>query len=133
MRRLYRDRWDKKVAGVCGGLGQFLKIDPTVIRLALVMLCVLTGVLPFLVIYLIAWMLIPQGPATYIELKCRKLHRSSKDRKIGGVCGGIAEILKIDPTIIRLVFIFAMILTGFFPLIIAYIVGVLIIPENPQN
>ena len=33
-----------------------------------------------------------------------RLHKSTKDKKIAGVCGGIAEYLNTDPTIIRLVF-----------------------------
>jgi phage shock protein C len=35
-KRLYRSRYERKVAGVCGGLGEFLGIDPTIIRLAFI-------------------------------------------------------------------------------------------------
>lgn len=133
MRRLYRDRWDKKIAGVCGGLGQLLKLDPTIIRLLLVIICIFTGVLPLLVLYIIAWMLIPLGPPTYIQFECKRLYRSVRDRKIAGICGGIAESLKIDATIVRIVMLFAMLLTGFFPLLIAYIIGTVIIPERPDQ
>ena len=132
MRHLYRDRWDKKVAGICGGLGQFLKLDPTVIRLLLVLVCILTAVLPVLILYLIAWMLIPLGPPTYVELDCKKLYRSTKDRKISGICGGIAETLHIDPTIVRLIVVIALFITGFIPIFVTYIIGSLIIPEKPH-
>lgn len=133
MKKLYRDRWDKKIAGVCGGLGALLKLDPTIIRLLLVIICIFTGVLPLLVLYIIAWMLIPLGPPTYIQFECRRLYRSVRNRKIGGICGGIAEGLKIDATIVRIVMLFAMLLTGFFPLLIAYIIGTVIIPEKPEE
>ena len=133
MKRLFRDRWDKKVAGFCGGLGQFLKIDPTIIRLILVMVCIFTGVLPVLILYIVAWMLIPLGPPTYIEFECKKLYRSVRDRKISGICGGIAEALSIDPTIVRLVVLFALLITGVVPVLVGYIVGTLIIPEKPDD
>ena len=133
MKRLYRDRWDKKIGGVCGGLGQLLSLDPTIIRLIVVMLCIFTGVLPLLVLYIIAWMLIPLGPPTYIQFECKRLYRSVRNRKIAGICGGIAEALKIDATIVRIVMLFAMLLTGFFPLLIAYFIGIVIIPEKPED
>lgn len=132
MKHLYRDRWDKKLGGVCGGLGQYLRVDPTLIRLLCIIICIITGVLPVLVVYIIAWMVIPPGPPAYIEFECKKLYRSVKDRKISGICGGIAEALAIDPTIVRLVVLFVMILTGFFPIFIAYLVGTFIIPEKPE-
>lgn len=133
MKKLFRDRWDKKIGGVCGGLGHFLGLDPTILRLLMVVICIFTGVLPLLVLYIIAWMLIPLGPPTYIQFECKRLYRSVRNRKIGGICGGIAESLKMDATLIRIVMLFAMVLTGFFPLIIAYIIGILIIPEKPED
>ncbi|PWJ95911.1 MULTISPECIES: PspC domain-containing protein [Oceanotoga] len=58
----------------------------------------------------------------------KRLYKSISDRKISGICGGIAEYFNIDPTIIRLLF-FALIFAGGFG-IIAYIVGMIIIPEK---
>ncbi|MDN3509429.1 MAG: PspC domain-containing protein [Candidatus Neptunochlamydia sp.] len=133
MKRLYRDRWDKKLAGVCGGIGQFLEVDPTVIRLLAIFLCVITAFLPFVVLYIIAWMLMPLGFPTYVQYDCHRLYRSVRDRKIAGICGGISEALKIDPIIVRLVTIIALIPTGFFPVIITYIIGIAIIPERPEG
>ena len=133
MKRLYRDRWDKKLAGVCGGLGQLLSLDPKIIRLILILICIFTGVLRLLVLYIIAWILIPLGPPTYNQFECNRLYRSVRDRKVGGICGGIAEALKIDPIIVRIVMLFAMLLTGFFPLLIAYVIGIVVIPEKPDE
>ena len=62
MRRLYLSQTDKKIFGVCGGIGETYDIDPTLIRLALVLLCVLTAILPVALTYIIAWAIIPKKP-----------------------------------------------------------------------
>ncbi len=62
MKRLYLSRTNKKVAGICGGIGETCDIDPTLIRLILVFLCVSTGILPILITYLVGWMVIPAKP-----------------------------------------------------------------------
>jgi phage shock protein C len=59
-----------------------------------------------------------------------KLYRSKSEAKIAGICGGIGEMLNVDPTIIRLAAIFAALLTVIFPFVIVYIVGWIIIPES---
>ncbi len=41
-----------------------------------------------------------------------KLHRSRRDRMIAGVCGGLAERLDVDPTIVRLIFVLLALLGG---------------------
>ena len=61
----------------------------------------------------------------------KKLYLSKNDKKMAGICGGLGEMLDFDSTIIRLAFVFIGIASGIFPLVIAYIVGWLIIPENP--
>ncbi|MCX6133397.1 MAG: PspC domain-containing protein [Ignavibacteriales bacterium] len=64
MKRLYRSYTDKKLAGLCGGLGVYLNVDPTVVRLAAVFGGILTGVFPFVIGYIIAWVLVPEAPAS---------------------------------------------------------------------
>lgn len=59
-----------------------------------------------------------------------KLHRSTQDRKLAGVCGGLGEALDVDPTIIRLVWAALAILTAGVPFTILYIAAGLIIPEE---
>jgi phage shock protein C len=60
----------------------------------------------------------------------KRFVRSRKDRKIAGVCGGLGELFNLDPTLVRLAFVFLWIVTGFVPLTIAYLVGWLIAPES---
>lgn len=60
-RRLYRSRADRMIAGVCGGLGQYVGIDPTVIRVIFALLVVF-GVGSGLLIYLVLMLIIPLEP-----------------------------------------------------------------------
>ncbi|HEV2490765.1 MAG TPA: PspC domain-containing protein [Candidatus Acidoferrales bacterium] len=61
----------------------------------------------------------------------RRLQRSLVDCKIGGVCGGIAEYMDTDPTIVRLVWAVVTFFTGIVPGCIAYLVAWLIMPPGP--
>jgi len=61
----------------------------------------------------------------------RQLRRSQTDRKISGVCGGIAEYLNVDPTLIRLAAVALAIITGG-AFIIAYIVAMIVMPQAAQ-
>ena len=61
----------------------------------------------------------------------KKLYRSRKDKKISGVCGGIAEFFKIDATIIRLIWALAILCAG--TGLLAYIVCAFVIPEAPED
>jgi phage shock protein C len=59
----------------------------------------------------------------------RQLMRSTTNRMIGGVCGGLGEYSNIDPTLIRLAAVLLFFVTG--PgMVIAYIIMALIIPEQ---
>ncbi|GAH55174.1 unnamed protein product [marine sediment metagenome] len=60
----------------------------------------------------------------------KRLYRSRKDRKLCGVCGGIAEYLNADPTIVRLLWTALTIFSEFFLGIILYLACCLIIPEE---
>jgi phage shock protein C len=56
-KRLYRSQKDRKIAGVCGGLGEYFDVDPTLIRIIAVVFAITgTGLLA----YLIAWLVVPE-------------------------------------------------------------------------
>lgn len=59
----------------------------------------------------------------------KKLYRSNTNRKLCGVCGGLAEYFDIDPIIIRLIFIFLTLFVGGGLLI--YLICALVIPKSP--
>ncbi len=63
----------------------------------------------------------------------KKLYRSQDNRRIAGVCGGLGETYDIDPTLLRLLFVFLALVSGVLPVVIAYIVGWIIIPLKPQR
>ncbi|MFH0956945.1 MAG: PspC domain-containing protein, partial [Candidatus Aenigmatarchaeota archaeon] len=60
-----------------------------------------------------------------------RLYRSGKERILGGVCGGIAQHLGIDPVIVRLLWIAASLAWGFG--IILYLICWIVIPRNPKD
>jgi len=59
-KRLYRSHDDKRLFGVCGGIGRFLRIDATLIRIGFILLTLFTGI-PLLVYFLLA-LVIPKKP-----------------------------------------------------------------------
>ena len=60
----------------------------------------------------------------------KKLYKSQEDRKICGVCGGIAQYLNIDSTLVRL--IWAVLAVCFGSGILIYIIAALVMPDSPQ-
>ncbi len=60
-RRLYRSRSDRMVAGVAGGMADYLGIDPTIVRILWV-LAFLPGGVPGTVLYGLCWLLMPSEP-----------------------------------------------------------------------
>lgn len=130
-KKLFRARKDRVFGGICGGLGHYLRIDPIFIRLLTIFICVFTAILPVLLVYLICCVLIPLEPKGLQPKPFKRLYRSRIDRKIGGVCGGLGQLFKMDSTILRLIVILVCFLTGLVPVILAYLVGWIIIPEEP--
>ncbi len=63
MRKLYMSKKDRKIFGICGGIGQTYDIDPTLIRLIVVFLCIATAILPVVLTYLAAWIIVPEKTA----------------------------------------------------------------------
>ena len=61
----------------------------------------------------------------------KRLTRSTSDRRLAGVCGGIAQYLNVDPTVVRIIFLFAF-LCGSFGFW-AYIIVWLAAPEDNQG
>ena len=59
----------------------------------------------------------------------KRLYRSRTDRMIGGVCGGIARYLNVDPTLVRLLAVIGLVLMG--GTFWAYVIMWVVIPEEP--
>jgi phage shock protein C len=60
-----------------------------------------------------------------------KLYRSKDNRMLAGICGGLGEYFNIDPTIVRLLFIFGALFAGIG--VIPYLVGWIVIPLAPRK
>ncbi len=63
MKKLYLSKKDSKILGICGSIGETYDIDPTIVRIMTIFLCLSTGILPLLLTYFIAWIVIPKEPS----------------------------------------------------------------------
>jgi phage shock protein C len=63
----------------------------------------------------------------------KRLYRSDTNKTLGGILGGLGEYLNIDPTILRLVFVLIVLVTGVIPGVIAYFIGLFIVPKRPAK
>ncbi len=61
MKRLKRSNKDTMIAGVCGGLAEYFEMDPTVVRIAYVLLSVLSVAFPGIVVYIVLWIIMPKA------------------------------------------------------------------------
>ena len=59
---LQRSRDDRMIAGVCGGIAEWLGWDPTLVRIAFVLVSVLSAAFPGVLVYLILWLVMPERP-----------------------------------------------------------------------
>lgn len=120
-RRLTRRPAEGKLGGVCAGIAAYFSTDPTVVRLLWVLLSVVPGaIIGGLVAYAVAWILMPAEATASQPDPARRLHRSATDRKIAGVCGGLAEYFGVDSTLVRIVTVVLAIYPG------AVICGILV-------
>ncbi len=60
----------------------------------------------------------------------KRLYRSTEDQTIAGVCGGIADYLGVDPTLVRILWVIFSMAGG--PGVILYIIMAMIVPEEPE-
>ncbi len=60
MKKMFRSIDYRVLAGVCGGIGELYSIDPKLIRLIFVFIGLVTGIIPILVTYVIAWIVLPE-------------------------------------------------------------------------
>jgi phage shock protein C len=131
MKTLYRSSSDVALGGVCSGIAEAFKVDVVFVRLAWLGITLATGVLPGVVTYMVAWMIVPQRQGDHEKIM--RIYRSSTDRKLGGICGGLAQKMGVDPTIIRLALVFAAVVTAVVPGMIVYLVGWIVIPVKEAD
>jgi phage shock protein PspC (stress-responsive transcriptional regulator) len=131
IRRLTRSRNNGVIAGVCAGLADYLGVDVVLVRLLWVVLSIFPGaIIGGVIVYLAAWLIIPEGSASAEVPNSSRLTRSATDKKVAGICGGLAEYFGVDATPIRLLWVVLSIFCGaVIGGVIAYLVAWLIIPR----
>jgi phage shock protein PspC (stress-responsive transcriptional regulator) len=128
MKKLHRLTEQKKLAGVCAGLGEYFDLDPLFFRLFFLVSLFFGGI--GALIYLLLWIMAPEKPGADGKLApAIGLHLSRADRKIAGVCGGLGEWLDIDPVFLRVAFILLAMVAGVG--IAVYILMWLFLPRAP--
>lgn len=78
LRGLYRSETNKIIAGVCGGLGEYFNIDPTIIRIIFILITIFAG--SGILIYIILWLVIP-SESTQHNLSQNNVSENLKDMK----------------------------------------------------
>src|SRR5688500_18969619 len=134
-RRLTRRPAEGKIAGVCAGMADYFNTDVTLVRLAWVILALVPGiVIGGVVAYVIAWIVLPEDATVQPRSDTgRKLLRSTSDRKVAGVCGGLAEYLGVDSALVRLAWIILSIYPGAIICgILAYLIAWFVVPKAPE-
>ena len=86
-KRLYRSKRERVIAGVCGGLAEYLDVDPTIIRLAWVIFCLMGGA--GVLAYFIAMIIIPENPQEKAPKREQTEERCYHDERNGTLIGGL--------------------------------------------
>lgn len=132
--KLYRAPWDKMLGGVCGGISAYLGLDSTYVRLAWIVLTIITATVPCIV-YLILWIIVPEArtPLQRLELMgetpslgnigetVTEAFRSGLNQKVEPTTVG-AKIVRIAVNIFKVVLCILGVIS--IPVLIAIIVGI---------
>lgn len=104
MKKLFRYTKDRKIAGVCAGLGEYVALDPLLIRLGFLVSLLFGGI--GALVYVVMWMIVPEKDGAPQSARAPlRLYRSESDRKVAGVCGGLGEFFRVDPVLFRVGFV----------------------------
>ena len=130
-RRLTRSRNKGTIAGVCAGLADYFGVDVVLVRLLWVLGSIAGAIIFGVIAYVVAWIIMPEGTGEAEPVSHdRKMRRSTTDRQIAGVCGGMAEYFDTDATLVRLIWVVLSIFVGaVIGGVIAYALAWLVIPN----
>ena len=99
--RLYRNDTDKLLGGVCSGIANYLRVDPTIVRLVFALMVFGAGTGVFL--YILLWIILPSKPLV-TNISSKRLYRNPDEKVIAGVASGISAYFDIAIWIPRLIF-----------------------------
>lgn len=130
-KRLYRDAKRKVIGGVAAGVANYFGVDPIWVRLlmlAFLFNIFFWGLSGFILLtYIILWIAVPASEKLEDDKAIKKLFRSTDDRVLGGVSGGIASYFGTDPVVIRVLFVISIFLGG--AGLLVYLILWIITPE----
>jgi len=129
---LHRSKKNRKVAGCCGGLGETIGMDPTLLRILFFWVCILTGILPAVLVYFIWMIFVPLRDPVPGATAYKKIFRSKKRRIFGGVIGGFAEYTGISVEMLRFVYAVVAIFSAFVLFLLLYLSMWVMIPDKPK-
>lgn len=99
--QLFRDENDKIVGGVCSGIANYFKIDPSIVRVAFVLATIGWG--SGTLLYIVLWAILP-GSKSNTGTRTKRLFRNPDEKVVAGVASGIASYFDIAVWIPRLIF-----------------------------
>src|SRR3954469_3785317 len=98
-RRLERLPTEGKVAGVCAGIAAYLETDVALVRALWILLSLVPGALiGGILAYAAAWLMMPVSLLPAVPVPVRRVVRTVSERKIAGVCAGLARYFGVDVT-----------------------------------
>ena len=135
IRRLTRSRTNGTIAGVCAGLANYYGVDVVLVRLLFVILSIAGAVIGGVIVYVAAWIIMPEGDDLPVAAADKRvLRRSTTDKWMAGICGGMAEYFQVDAALVRLVWVIGSIFCGaIIGGILAYALAWIIIPRSPDT
>jgi len=110
---------DPKLAGVCGGLADWLGVDATALRIIWLLATFFTAVFPGFLLYILLWIMMPGANSGAVSTGTLAL--SQRHSMIAGVCGGFADWLGWDSSMVRIFYVVFTICSGVAPGVVAYV------------
>lgn len=131
MNVLHRSSTNRIIGGVCGGIAETYSLDVSLIRLLFVIVTLFYGT--GLLIYIALLVLLPEDEY-YVPLNKEKTENESKQtlyrlragKMIAGLCIGIADMLKIDVSIIRVILVIVTLFSSGLPILLYLLLWIII-------
>lgn len=129
MKKLCRIYNERKIAGVCSGLGEYYGMDPVIFRMLFILMFFLTV---GLLLYIVMWMILPLNRDKELSVEIKRLYAVEQDKRVAGICSGLGEFFAVDPNIFRIVFVVSAFAGGLG--VLAYLVMCFVVPRsNPSR
>ncbi|MCA9403994.1 MAG: PspC domain-containing protein [Candidatus Omnitrophica bacterium] len=125
MKKLCRLQQERKIAGICSGLGEYFGMDPVIFRVLFILSFFVTvGGL----VYLVMWIMLPLRPDIGLSPNINRLYALEEGKKVAGISAGLGHFFGIDPNIFRVLFVVSALAGG--AGLIIYIILYFILPRS---